>query len=64
MSVYDENSKLSIYKWRIANKERYNSYMNEANKNYYQRNKAICNLKRVQNARFRKECVRLSGILL
>ena len=64
MSIYDEKSKHSIYKWRIANKEQYNAYMNEANKNYYQRNKAMCNLKRVQNARFHKECVRLCGILL
>ena len=64
MSVYDENTKLSIYKWRFANKDRYNSYMNEANKGYYKRNKAMCNLKRVQNARFRREWTRLRNILL
>lgn len=64
MCSYNEKSKISIYKWRTTNKEKYNAYMNGAAKQYYQQHKVVCNQKRALRNRYKTECVRLCNILL
>ena len=64
MNSYTENSKKSIYKWRQANKDKYNAYMTEASKKYYLRNKAVCNEKRTLRKQYQMEWQRISNILL
>jgi hypothetical protein len=39
MLIYDEKQKQIIYNWRKKNPEKYNEYMKEKNREYYQRNK-------------------------
>ena len=64
MNSYTENSKKSIYKWREANKDRYNAYMVQASKQYYLRNKATCNEKRTLRKQYQREWQRMNNILL
>lgn len=63
-SYYTEGQKVSIMKWRISNKEKYNEYMKGYNVDYYHEHGDMFRKKRMDKYYFQKEAKRLCSILI
>lgn len=61
-SYYTEGQKMSIMKWRISNKDKYNEYMKSYNTNYYNEHGDTFRKKRMSKYYFQKEAKRLCSI--
>ena len=59
---YTPAQKKSILRWREDNKEKYNEYMNDYFKGYYQKNAEAFRKKRMAKYWYEKECKRLRNI--
>lgn len=64
MTKYNENSKKSIDKWRINNKEKYNEYCAIQMKKQYEKNKEEKNKKDLGRYYLNKELQKFRNILL
>lgn len=62
--TYNDNIKNSIYKWRGTHKEQFNAYCASLMKKQYLKNKDEKNKKNLERYYFKKECQRLSNILI
>ena len=60
--TYTIKQKKNIIKWRTYNKERYNEYMNEYQKKFYQENKEKISLRCARRYLYQKECKRLCEV--
>jgi hypothetical protein len=60
--TYTLSQKRSIINWRTHNKEKYNEYMNEYHKVFYQQNKEKIGKRHAKNYLYKKECKRLCQI--
>ena len=61
---YTVAQKKSILKWRNQNHEKYNEYMNNYHKSYYQDHAEAFRIKRMEIYYFQKEWKRLANICL
>ena len=62
--MYNDKIKLNIYKWREANKDKYNEMMKDHNKKYYKENKEIQSEKNLKRYHYNQECKKFRNILL
>ena len=63
IGMYNEIVKANIMRWRENNREHYNEYMLEINKQNYYNNQEHFKKKRMERYFFEKECKRLRNIL-
>ena len=64
MPAYNDKSKVSIYKWREANKDVYNEYMNVKSTAYYASNRDMIREKKRLRYVYLKECAIFRNILI
>lgn len=62
--VYNEETKLSHYKWRETHKDQYRAYVNKAVKKHYEENKEELRKKKLSRYYYKKELKEFMNILI
>lgn len=62
--VYNQDSKISHYKWRETHKDQYREYVNKSAKKYYQSNKEVMRQKSLDRYYYKKDMKEFMQILL
>jgi len=62
--VYNQDSKISHYKWRETHKDQYREYVNKSAKKHYQANKEVLRQKSLDRYYYKKDLKEFMKILL
>ena len=62
--VYNQDSKISHYKWRETHKDQYREYVNKSAKKHYQEHKEDLRQKALNRYYYKKELKEFMNILL
>ena len=62
--VYNEDMKISHYKWRETHKDQYRAYVNKSVKKHYEQHKDILRKKSLDRYYYKKELKEFMNILL
>jgi hypothetical protein len=64
MNTYTPSQKKAIYNWVSKNREKFRTYCNKVQAQYYTDNKEMILIKKKKRERFQKEAKRLMNILI